>query len=58
MSGITNSALSGNHYYGDTAADLFEPFAEEFDFISSLYARHVRLSLSAPQGVKIKLLND
>ena len=48
----------GNHYYGDTAADLFEPFAEEFDFISNLYARHVRLSLAAPQGVTIRLLND
>jgi Ca-activated chloride channel family protein len=48
----------GNHYYGDTAADLFEPFAEEFDFISSLYARHVRLSLGAPQGVKINVIND
>jgi Ca-activated chloride channel family protein len=49
---------AGNHYYGDTAADLFEPFAEEFDLISSLFARHVRLTLAAPQGVKIKLLND
>lgn len=49
---------AGNHYYGDTAADLLEPFAEEFDFISNLYARHVRLSLAAPQGVKITLLND
>jgi Ca-activated chloride channel family protein len=49
---------AGNHYYGDTAADLFEPFAEEFDFISNLYARKVRLSLSCPLGVKIKLLND
>ena len=48
----------GNHYYGDTAADLFEPFAEEFDLISSLYARHVRLSLAAPEGVKITLIND
>jgi Ca-activated chloride channel family protein len=48
----------GNHYYGDTAADLFEPFAEEFDLISSLYARKVKLSLAAPQGVKITLLND
>ena len=48
----------GNHYYGDTAADLFEPFAEEFDLISSLYARHVRLSLTAPEGVIIKLIND
>lgn len=49
---------AGNHYYGDTAADLFEPFAEEFDLIANLYARHVRLSLAAPEGVKITLLND
>jgi Ca-activated chloride channel family protein len=48
----------GNHYYGDTAADLFEPFAEEFDFISALCARQVRLSLAAAQGVRIRLLND
>ncbi|MBD5804513.1 von Willebrand factor type A domain protein [Azoarcus sp. Aa7] len=48
----------GNHYYGYTAADLFEPFAEEFDFISSLYARQVRLALSASNGVGIRLLND
>ena len=49
---------SGNHYYGDTAADLFEPFAEEFDFISALCARHVRLSLVAAPGVNVRLLND
>ena len=49
---------AGNHYYGDTAADLFEPFAEEFDLIANLYARHVRLSLAAPEGVKITLIND
>jgi Ca-activated chloride channel homolog len=48
----------GNHYYGDTAADLFEPFAEEFDFISALCARNVRLSLVAAQGVNVRLLND
>jgi len=48
----------GNHYYGDTAADLFEPFAEEFDLISSLCARHVRLSLKATSGVKLRLMND
>lgn len=48
----------GNHYYGDTAADLFEPFAEEFDLISNLYARQARLSLAAPDGIGIKLLND
>lgn len=49
---------AGNHYYGDTSSDLFEPFVEEFDLITNLYARHVRLSLAAPQGVKITLLND
>ncbi|MBK9677144.1 MAG: hypothetical protein IPO82_18605 [Betaproteobacteria bacterium] len=48
----------GNPYYGATAADLFEPFAEEFDLIANLYARHVRLSLTAPEGVKITLCND
>ncbi|WP_313951145.1 vWA domain-containing protein [Accumulibacter sp.] len=48
----------GNHYYGDTAADLFEPFAEEFDFISALCARNLRLSLATAPGVTIRLLND
>ena len=49
---------NGNPYYGDTAADLFEPFAEEFDLIANLYARHVRLSMTTPEGVKIKLLSE
>jgi Ca-activated chloride channel family protein len=49
---------AGNHYYGDTAADLFEPFAEEFDLIANLYARHIQLSIAAPEGVKITLIND
>jgi len=48
----------GNHYYGETAADLFEPFGEEFDLISSLYARNLRLSLCARDGVVMKLRND
>jgi len=48
----------GNHYYGDTAADLFEPFAEEFDFISNLYARQLHLTLTAPAGVKFTVRSD
>lgn len=48
----------GNHYYGETAADLLEPFAEEFDFISNLYARYVRLTLVVPDGIRITLMND
>ena len=48
----------GNHYYGETAADLFEPFAEEFDLISNLYAREVRLTFAAPKDIKVTLMND
>jgi len=51
-------AGGGNHYYGDTAADLFEPFSEEFDLISNLYARQVRLSIAPCRGVGMKVLND
>ncbi len=48
----------GNHYYGATAQDLFEPFAEEFDLIANLYAGKLRLTLGAPEGIKVRLLND
>jgi Ca-activated chloride channel family protein len=51
-------AGGGNHYYGDTADDLFEPFAAEFDLISSLYARHLRLSIATAPGVDLTVLND
>jgi len=51
-------AGQGNHYYGETARDLFEPFAEEFDLLSNLYARKLRLSLGTPEGIKATLLND
>ena len=48
----------GNHYYGATAADLFEPFAEEFDLLSRLCARDLGLTLTAPDGVRVTVLND
>ncbi len=51
----------GNYYYGDTAEDLLEPFTEEFDLISNLFARQVRLSLGVPAaapGIGITLIND
>lgn len=48
----------GNAYYGDTTADLLEPFAEEFDLISNLHSRNVRLALGAPEGIGITLVND
>jgi Ca-activated chloride channel family protein len=51
-------AGQGNHYYGASAQDLFEPFAEEFDLIANLYAGKLRLSLGTPEGIKANLLND
>jgi Ca-activated chloride channel family protein len=51
-------AGQGNHYYGETAKDLFEPFADEFDLIANLYARQLRLSLGTVDGVQVALLND
>ncbi len=50
-------AGQGNHYYGQTAQDLLEPFAEEFDLISSLHARQLRLFLGVPQGVRLSVRN-
>lgn len=51
-------AGQGNHYYGETSQDLFEPFAEEFDLIANLYARQLRLSLGTQDGIRATLLND
>jgi Ca-activated chloride channel homolog len=51
-------AGAGQSYYGESAEDLMDPFQEEFSLLSSLCARNVKLSLSAPAGVKFELLND
>lgn len=47
----------GNAYYGDTADDLLEPFQQEFDLLSSLCARQLRLHLAAADGVTYEVLN-
>jgi len=52
------SVVGGNHYFGDTAVDLFEPFAEEFDLISNLHARQVRLTIASCAGVPAISLPD
>ena len=36
----------GNPYYGRTAEDLMDPFQEEFDLLSALCAKEIRVSLS------------
>ncbi len=52
------AAGSGNAYYGQTAADLAEPFAAEFALLASLCARGLMLKVSAPEGVGVKIRND
>lgn len=49
---------SGNHYYGDTAEDLMEPFQHELDLLSNLCLSHVRLSVTTPTGVTAEVLNE
>jgi Ca-activated chloride channel homolog len=52
------NAGTGQSYYGESAEDLMDPFQEEFSLLSSLCARQLKLSLSAPAGVQFELLND
>jgi len=52
------SAGRGNAYYGQTAADLAEPFAAEFALLTSLCARGLVLKVNSPAGVGVKLRNS
>jgi len=47
----------GNSYYGQSAEDLMDPFREEFDLLSAMYARQVSLSLTPAAGVTLEVLN-
>lgn len=48
----------GNHYYGDTAEDLMEPFQQELDLIASLCLRQVELRAFAAEDLELDMLND
>jgi Ca-activated chloride channel family protein len=50
-------AGQGNAYYGRTAEDLMDPFRQEFDLMSALCARSLRLALAPAAGVRVELLN-
>lgn len=52
------AAGRGNAYYGQTAADLADPFAAEFALLASLCARGLVLKVNAPEGVGVRLRND
>lgn len=48
----------GNHYYGESAKDLFEPFFEEFALISNLWLRDLEIQVQCVAGVQVSMLND
>jgi Ca-activated chloride channel family protein len=48
----------GSGYYGQTADDLMEPFGTEFDLMSALAGRAVRLEVEACPGAKVRVVND
>lgn len=52
------AAGRGNAYYGQTAADLADPFAAEFALLTSLCARGLVLKVNAPNGIGVRLRND
>ena len=47
----------GNHYYGDTAADLMEPFEQELALLQNLCACDITLRANVPPGVSVEALN-
>lgn len=51
-------AGQGNHYYGDTADDLMEPFVQELDLLGSLCLRDLRITASAADRIDVQMLND
>jgi len=57
MIGMARSG-HGASYYGESAADLMDPFREEFDLLNALCARRLQLEVEAGPGVKVTMLNE
>jgi Ca-activated chloride channel family protein len=57
MVGLARSG-GGNHYYGDTAEDLMEPFQQELELLGNLCLRDLRLSVTAPDGFSVEAANQ
>ncbi len=51
-------AGGGNHYYGDSAEDLMDPFQQELELLGNLCLRDLRLSARAADGIAIEMVND
>lgn len=51
-------AGAGNHYYGDTADDLMEPFQQELELLGNLCLRDLRLAATVPDGFSVQIVNQ
>lgn len=51
-------AGGGNHYYGDTADDLMEPFQQELELLGNLCLRDLRLVATVPDGFAVEMVNQ
>jgi Ca-activated chloride channel family protein len=51
-------AGGGNHYYGDTADDLMEPFQQELALLDNLALRHLRLAATPHDGITLEMRNQ
>jgi len=47
----------GNAYYGETAADLMDPFMEEFELLSNLYIKNIRLKIESHNNIQLSIRN-
>lgn len=55
--GAMADAGGGQAYYGETAEDLMDPFREEFDLLSAMCGRRMRLRIDPAPGVRFTVLN-
>jgi Ca-activated chloride channel homolog len=51
-------AGGGNHYYGEAAEDLMDPFQQELELLGNLCLRDLRLAAAGPDGVGLQVVND
>jgi Ca-activated chloride channel family protein len=49
---------AGNHYYGETADDLMEPFQQELELLGNLCLRDLRLAATVPDGFSVEIVNQ
>lgn len=55
--GAMADAGGGQAYYGETAEDLMDPFREEFDLMSAICGRKLKLRLEPNSGVSVRVIN-